>query len=642
MFSSAMAQSNFQENLGGNVNLDMIYVQSGQFTMGCSDGDNDCEPQEKPTHTVTLSDYYIGKTELTEKQWVAVMGSSSSGGGCSVPGGNAPPSDKPKTNITWYDAIEFTCKLSEKTGKKYRLATESEFEFAARGGNSNHGYRFSGSNDADAVAWHSGNTPKNYGFASVQNVGTKAPNELGIYDMSGNVFEWTYDTYGTPTSSAQTNPTGPANLHSQKVRRGGSYDQPAYASRVSSRRIRSIEGKDGSIGLRVALSVADSRPQGMANPCEIHMPPRTGGDISQRDKRLFNANGEAWVYEAEYQGTKFANVLIIKENGTALYTQIINGNRLNYNDVSGEWYSLNNFSLNIVSNSSTKKYIYFIVDGDNMSMMPDGDMPGRYVRMPLSQVAGASGITVPSVANQKPLNQLVPSNAPIFDMSDPPTDGRDSRLIEGANQAWLQDNVALNAGGSHRYRFDFDSQNEVRFVVYDPPSSTTLAEGSWFTIGDNFLRITKEGKNYDYLYTVTSNGNTYYHISFQPYEPGDFRMFEKVNAGDVPYWIEPTFDGSCQGSSTYIPPGEDEESAPTLVSTPRITVPLVTVRNRTLNVNANSDVRIRVVNLVGKTVANFNATSGATLSLNGIPSGVYIIEAKSLNGHKTTSPVILK
>lgn len=530
-----------------NKKLDMICVQGGTYKRGCSDGDSKCETQEKPAHNVTLNDYYIGKYELTNAQWKAVMGD------------NTAKDNKPKTSITWYDAIEFTCKISEKTGKKYRLATDAEFEFAARGGKKTKGYLYSGNNNADDVAWYVGNGKQTcYGdvcFTSTQDVGTKAPNELGTYDMSGNVYEWTYDSYGTYTAGDLINPTGPATLHTQKVRRGGSYDQPASESRVSARKIRSIEGKDGSIGLRLAISVADSRPEGMLDPCEIHKPKVTGGKPGFYDDRLINAEGEAWVNELM---ETYINVLIVKENAV-IYASVFNNNFVT-EGAKGQWYTLNSFSLNVVPVSGAqKKYIYYLLDHDNMSMMPEGGMPGRYQRRLISEVTGASKVIVPSIANPKKPEDLAPAGYSI-DMKNPPTTGRDPRLIEGASNAWLQDNVALGAGGTHRYRFDFDDESDTRFFVYDPPSFTSLAKGPWYTVDNNFLRISDaNGHVYDYLYTVTEDGKTYYHISYQSYEVGDFRMFEKVSTTAVPSWIEPSSSATTffQGGSTYIPPSDE-------------------------------------------------------------------------------------
>lgn len=190
-------------------------------------------------------------------------------------------------------------------------------------------------------------------------------------------------------------------------------------------------------------------------------------------------------------------------------------------------------------------------------MMPKGGMPGRYYRRNLAEVT-SSALKAPTIVNPKTPEQLAPAGYNV-DMNNPPTTGRDPRLIEGSSQAWLQDNVALGAGGTHRFRFDFDDENRTRFYAYDPPSYTSLAQGNWYTVDNTFLRIFDEnGKIYDYLYTVTPDGKTYYHISFQSYEPGDFRMFQKVAVGEVPAWKEPdasskTYD---QGASTYIPPSD--------------------------------------------------------------------------------------
>lgn len=548
---SSYSQSDYTLNLNGlntsSKQLDMVYVQGGTYKRGCSDGDSECQTQEKPAHSVTLDDYYIGKYEITNAQWQTVMGDSTV------------KDNKPKTNITWYDAITFTCKLSEQTGKKYRLATDAEFEFAARGGIESKGYLYSGSNNADDVAWHSGNAKQTcYGdfcFTSTQDVGSKMANELGIYDMSGNVYEWMYDSYGTFSEGDLTNPTGPATLHTQKVRRGGSYDQPASESRVSARKIRSIEGKDGSIGTRLAISVSDSRPDGMLDPCDIHKPAATGGKPGFHDERLINAEGEAWINELM---ENYINVLIVKEN-TAIYASVYNNSYVT-ESAKGQWYTLSSFSLNIVPTSGAEeKYIYYLVDHDNMSMMPEGGMPGRYQRRLISEVTASSKVNVPSITNPKTPEDLAPAGYST-DMKNPPTNGRDSRLIEGSDNAWLQDNVALGAGGTHRYRFDFDNENYTRFFVYDPPSFTSLAKGTWYTVDNNFLRIFDDnGYVYDYLYTVTEDGKTYYHISYQSYETGDFRMFEKVPISEVPSWVEPSSSANTfyQGASNYVPPSED-------------------------------------------------------------------------------------
>lgn len=153
--------------------------------------DPEATDAEKPVHPVTLSSYSIGKYEVTQKLWEAVMGSNPS----VFKGENLPVE-----NVSWNDVQEFLRKLNEMTGKQYRLPTEAEWEFAARGGNLSKGYKYSGSDNPDMVAWHSGNSDW-----KTQPVGTKAPNELGIYDMSGNVEEWCEDLFDFYNDSDSSN-----------------------------------------------------------------------------------------------------------------------------------------------------------------------------------------------------------------------------------------------------------------------------------------------------------------------------------------------------------------------------------------------------------------------------------------------------
>jgi formylglycine-generating enzyme required for sulfatase activity len=564
LFSTAMAQADYTESLTGlssnSKTLDMVYVQGGTYQRGCSDGDSQCVEGEKPVHKVTLSGYYIGKYELTNAQWKAVMNDGSA-------------DNKPKTSITWYDAIAFTCELNKKTGKKYRLATDAEFEFAARGGTKTKNYRYSGSNNADDVAWHSGNAGGGYG---AKDVGTKAANELGIYDMSGNVYEWTLDSWQSNYSSGdKTNPIYRPAAHTQKTRRGGSYDQPATSSRVSARKIRSIEGKDGSIGLRLARSVSDNEPAAQINPCGITQPFPTGAKIGFRDLRIATADDEAWIYDMSEYNSGMGYVLRLSSTGAAKYSMIItyNGTQMVTEQASGEWYTLNGHSLYIVPSSGTeKKYIYLPLcreTCDNLSMMPEAGMPGRYERMKLSDFTGAEKVTLPSIASPKTPETLANGKTNI-DMANPPKTGHDPRVKEGTGYAWIQDNVKMGAGGTHRYRKDFESDQDMRFIVWDPPSTTLLAHGPWFTVDNTFLRVNDpNGATYDYLYTVTVNKDTLYHISFQSYEPGDFRMFMKTRDSDVPAGSEPAANATTynQGASKYIPPSVNGTGAPSSPST---------------------------------------------------------------------------
>ena len=210
------------------VTFELLYVKGGTFTMGCTPEQNgDCNNDEKPTHSVTLDDYYIGKFEVTQDLWTAVMGKNPS---------NKKGDNLPVENVSWNDAQDFIRQLNQMTGEHFSLPTEAQWEYAARGGSKSKGYKFSGGNILSNVAWYadnSGSTP--------HQVGTKDPNELGLYDMSGNVWEWCYDLYGNYSSESQNNPTGPTS-GSVRVLRGGSWSYFAGLARVSYR----LYGQPGS------------------------------------------------------------------------------------------------------------------------------------------------------------------------------------------------------------------------------------------------------------------------------------------------------------------------------------------------------------------------------------------------------------
>lgn len=225
------------------VSFTMIKVEGGTFQMGgTSEQGNDAYSAEKPVHSVTLSDYYIGETEVTQELWQAVMGNNPS---------YYEGSQKPVESVSWYDCQEFIKKLNQLTGKNFRLPTEAEWEYAARGGNKSKGYKYSGSNTIGNVAWYADNS------SSTHDVKTKTPNELGIYDMSGNVYEWCQDrfdiNYGS--NSPQTNPTGPSSGYF-RVLRGGSWINSALSCRVSDRYSDfpgSRDSRGSSNGFRLAL-----------------------------------------------------------------------------------------------------------------------------------------------------------------------------------------------------------------------------------------------------------------------------------------------------------------------------------------------------------------------------------------------------
>ena len=211
-----------------NFAMDMIAVDSGTFTMGCgSEQALSCSHSGETIQTVTLTSYYIGKYEVTQAQWMAVMGPKSN------------PSyykgdDNPVDRTSWYDAKRFCDSLSKKTGRKYALPTEAQWEFAARGGVKSKGYKYSGSNNVDEVAWHIRNSASSGHRPTTYSVGMRVPNELGIYDMSGNIDEWCADWYGDYSSDAVTNPTGPDFGYAHVVR-GGSVDGYIFYCSVSDR-----------------------------------------------------------------------------------------------------------------------------------------------------------------------------------------------------------------------------------------------------------------------------------------------------------------------------------------------------------------------------------------------------------------------
>lgn len=222
-----------------NVMIEMVRVEGGTFTMGATaEQASDAFSDELPTHKVTLSPFLIGKYEVSQTLWLAVMGENPS-----VNTGINLPVD----NVTWNECQTFITKLNELTGKNFRLLTEAEWEYAARGGNKSKGYKYSGSNNLGNVAWYIDNS-NNTSHA----MGTKAPNELGIYDMTGNVMEWVSDWKGSYSSGAQTNPTGP-DSGTYRVNRGGSYGNVERLSRITNRNSIDPNMSSKTMGLRLCL-----------------------------------------------------------------------------------------------------------------------------------------------------------------------------------------------------------------------------------------------------------------------------------------------------------------------------------------------------------------------------------------------------
>ena len=239
-----------------SMGIDMVYVEGGTFQMGSTSG----KDNEKPVLSVTVSDFYIGKYEVTQGEYEAVMDWNPSKFKQSG-------KDAPVEQFSWYDAVEYCNKLSDKEDKQkcysdsgndikcnfnangYRLLTEAEWEFAAKGGNKGNGYKYAGSNTITEVTEYEGNNDE-----STKPVGGKQANELGVYDMSGNVWEWCWDWYGDYSSDSQDNPRGSL-LGSNRMRRGGSWNISASSCRTAYRGSNSPGFCSYSFGFRIACSL---------------------------------------------------------------------------------------------------------------------------------------------------------------------------------------------------------------------------------------------------------------------------------------------------------------------------------------------------------------------------------------------------
>ena len=222
------------------ISIEMVRVEAGIFIMEATPEMKNPWDVEKPTHQVTLTnDYYIGKYEVTQALWQAIMGNNPS----YFKGDNLPVEQ-----VSWNDCQEFISKLNKITGRTFRLPTEAEWEYAARGGKESHSYQYSGSNNLSDVAWYQDNSGN-----KTHAVGSKQANELGIYDMTGNVWEWCQDWFGSYSSSPQTNPTG-AYGGSNRVNRGGSWFNTVRVCRSSYRFNNTPGYRNLNLGLRLVLS----------------------------------------------------------------------------------------------------------------------------------------------------------------------------------------------------------------------------------------------------------------------------------------------------------------------------------------------------------------------------------------------------
>ena len=230
--------SPFRKYTVNGVTFEMVWVDGGMFTMGATaEQGDDAFDDEKPAHEVTLDGYSIGRTPVTQALWVAVMGNNPSW----FKGKN-----RPVENVSWEDCREFIKGLNAKTGGSFRLPTEAEWEYAARGGSKSKGYKYSGSDNIGEVAWYDGSVFS----GSTHDVATKKDNELGIYDMSGNVWEWCGDWYGDYGNTVQTNPKGPSS-GSSRVYRGGCWFIAARDCRGANRGYSTPYFRNNNLGLRL-------------------------------------------------------------------------------------------------------------------------------------------------------------------------------------------------------------------------------------------------------------------------------------------------------------------------------------------------------------------------------------------------------
>ena len=214
----------------------MIFIEGGTFSMGSDSSAAD----EKPVHSVTLNDFYIGKYEVTQKEWIDIMGENPS---------DFPTLDRPVENVSWDDIQLYLDKLYIKTGMPYRLPTEAEWEYAAKGGQLSKGYKFSGADTIYDAAWIDGNSGK-----TSHKVGEKRANELGLYDMTGNVWEWCQDIYAEDfyKKSPAQNPHGPK-VGTEYILRGGSWINAEFNCRMTERLSSEPTERFSNYGFRVVL-----------------------------------------------------------------------------------------------------------------------------------------------------------------------------------------------------------------------------------------------------------------------------------------------------------------------------------------------------------------------------------------------------
>ncbi len=564
-----------------DASFNMIFVEGGTFTLGWEAADASLRPENvDPVRNVTVSDFYIGETEVTVTMWNAVMG-------LSAPGFDA---DRPKEQVSFYQVQEFLDRLYVLTGRTYRLLTEAEWEFAAKGGNpgregnadypgNNHKYLFAGSNVHDEVV---------ASITGVQNVKSKKPNILGIYDLCGNAEEWVYNSFDAALVGG-VDPIGPAGpFHQQKTRRGGTYGgtSPDSTRTLVARQIRSIDGGAG-MGFRIALSGdMNSVPPGMIRPRDVVHPSIDEREepVTYRDQRLVTGDERIWYgnfYNAIFVTMKLWDTgeMVIQSPGFA--------------DRTGQWYTVSNLGIVFVENAFEENEVritlpYMFMTEELISVINDVSFMGDGLPMcRFERTADASAIPKPEGLTLYPPEELAAASAhdhTSYDLKNITEEmkGHDARLLDGEGFGWwLSANV-----GMHQYRQDFTDEM-FRFVVYSPAfnfgrngadvgyGANFLAQGSWYTVNDMLLVVGDGPNAMHYLYTVTEEVSSYIlpnkqvkqlmEISYQSYEKGDMRYLERHANEDVRGYSGEIPNGFVlgQGGSTFLaPPAEEETLCP--------------------------------------------------------------------------------
>jgi len=473
---------NFTETVNG-VSFDMVYVPGGTFTLGCESGP--CPADAEPVSGVNVSSYHIGKNEVTTELWNAVMDDDVTSWGST-----------PITSITWYEAMEFACKLSQITGRKYRMTTEAEWEYAAK----NH-------------------------LSSLEDIGS---NE-----------EWAYNSWNS-THMGGTDPVGPGSgEHTQKTRRDA---QGQVVDNITGRLIRSIDGIGPA--LRLAISAEMNFPPDYVPPCDLHAPHMGDEPVnSYRDPRWITGSDTHWTMGPIAIGSFDLRVW---DDGTA-----------SLNGTNGQWFTSNNIAFVFVpSSGSFVTYPYIFLDETQGSLLSDqslnfgfGGSHGYIGRIVKESADSYNKPAVSSLKSGEELAAAAGNDYKMIDMVNIPESAKelDPRLIDGTSQGWFQNNTSN--GGVHHYRKDIDP-DEFRFTVNQDGNRTMLANGEWFTVNNMFLRVThSSGYTTDYLYAIDSEG-TFYHLSFQAYERADFRIFKLTSNGSE---FESVCGSICSGE---IPKGE--------------------------------------------------------------------------------------